>query len=148
MIDTFSKQATDMLAAASQLEVPTEVRKAALEGVELAREAISKWQSTATNYANAIEETVTITRSSAKTISAKMMANAAANIEAALDAAQKLASAKSIAEVAQIQTKFVQDQLAIAGEQSKAIFELSTKIAMETTESLRSVATKAAQNIK
>ncbi len=147
MIDTFSKQATDMLAAASQLEVPTEVRKAALEGVELAREAISKWQS-ATNYANAIEETVTITQSSAKTISAKMMANAAANIEAALDAAQKLASAKSLAEVAQIQTKFVQDQLAIAGEQSKAIFELSTKIAMETTESLRSVATKAAQNIK
>ena len=50
----------------------------------------------------------------AKTIGDKVLSHAEAAAEAAFDAAQGLARAKTLPEVAKLQAKFVQEQLAMA----------------------------------
>jgi len=81
------------------------------------------------------------------TLGDEMLSNAMATVEAAFDAAQALASAKTFPEAAQLQTKFLQEQLAMASQQCKAQFELSAKIAQETTDTLTAIATKAANDL-
>ncbi len=58
------------------------------------------------------------------------------------EAAQALARAKTLPEFLRLQTQFVQQQFTTAGAQSKELFELSTKVAQQTFESLNTAATK------
>ena len=50
--------------------------------------------------------------------------------------------------MAQLQAKFVQEQLALASQQGKALLELSAKIAQETTDTLTAIATKSAGDLQ
>ncbi len=148
MIDKVSKQAQEMFEAAVNLEVPPKIRAMAEESVAKAREANAKWNAASSTGATALEKTVLATQASFKTVAEKVMANTMANAEAAFDAAQKLARAKSLTEVAQIQAAFAQEQVAKAGEQAKALLELSTKAAKETNDTLTAIAAKAVEDLK
>jgi hypothetical protein len=148
MIDKVGQQAQEMLEAIAKLEVPAKVRAMAEESVAKAREVNAKWNAASSTGATVLEETVLATQAGIKTVAETVMANTMANAEAAFDAAQKLARAKSLAEVAQIQAKFAQEQLAKAGEQAKALLELSTKAAKETNDTLTAIAAKAVEDLK
>ncbi len=49
---------------------------------------------------------------------------------------------KDVTEAAQLQAKFIQAQVAKAGEQSKEFYELASKLTQQTFASWNSVATK------
>ena len=59
-----------------------------------------------------------------------------------------LARAKSIPEPLRLQTGFVQQQFAVAGAQTKEVFELWTKLAQQAFESMNSAAAKAFDQMK
>ena len=148
MNEHIARQTQAFLAAAVNTEVPAELQAAAQEGVAKARDAFATWNAAALSGTQAINEVMLAGRSGAETVGAKVLNNAHAAAEAAFDAAQALARAKTFPEVAQLQTKFVQEQLAVASQQGKALFELSAKIAQETTDALAAIATKAASDPK
>ena len=70
------------------------------------------------------------------------------NTEAAFDAAQAIVRAKTIPEAARLQADFVQQQLAVAGAQTKELLELSTKVAKQTFEINNAAATKSFEQMK
>ncbi|MGK3847834.1 phasin family protein, partial [Enterococcus faecium] len=86
--------------------------------------------------AKAVEEVVLASTAGNKAIGEKIFQNTVANTEAAFDAAQAIARAKTLPEAAQIQAKFLQQQMTIAGTQTKELFELSTKVAKQAFESM------------
>jgi phasin family protein len=148
MNEHIARQTQAFLAAAVNTEVPAEVQAAAQEGVAKARDAFATWNAAALTGTRAADEVMLAGRSGAKAFGDKVLNNVHAAAEAAFDAAQALARAKTIPEAVQLQTRFVQEQLAMASQQGKALFELSAKVAQETTDALAAIATKAASDPK
>ena len=64
---------------------------------------------------------------STKMLNEKIVQNLTANAEAAFSAAQAIATAKSLPEIAKLQSEFVQKFAAQATEQTKEFFDLSTR---------------------
>jgi hypothetical protein len=148
MNEQFARQTQAFLAGAANIEVPAEVQAMAQDSVAKAREAFVTWSAAARSGTRAIDKVMLANRSGAKTIGDNVLSNAQAAAEAAFAAAQGLARAKTLPEVAQLQAKFVQEQLAMASQQGKALLELSAKIAQETTDTLTAIATKSAGDLQ
>ena len=83
-----------------------------------------------------------------RAIGEKVLQNSVVNTEAAFDAAQAIARAKTFPEAVRLQANFVQQQLAVASSQTKELFELSTKVAKQTFETLNVAATKGFEQLK
>jgi hypothetical protein len=148
MHEHITRQTQAFLADVTNTKVPAEVQALAQDGVAKAREAFATWTAAALNGTRAADEVMLAGRSGAKAFGDKVLNNAHAAAEAAFDAAQALARAKTIPEAVQLQTKFVQEQLAMASQQGKALFELSAKTAQETTDTLTAIATKSAGDLQ
>ena len=84
----------------------------------------------------------------AKTIGEKMLHNTAVNTDAAFDAAQQMARAKSIQDLARLQADFFQQQMAAASAQTKELLELSTKVSRQTFESISGAAQRSFETMK
>jgi len=148
MNEQFTRQAQDVFAAAKDARIPENVQAIAEEGVQKTREAYTKLSSAAKDGAKVFEEVVLATQAGAKAIGEKMIHNTNVNTEAAFDAAQAIARAKTVPEMVRLQADFVQQQLAVAGAQSKELFELSTKIAKQTLETVNAAASKSFEQLK
>jgi hypothetical protein len=87
-------------------------------------------------------------QSGAKSFGEKMLHTASVNAEAAFDAAEAMAKAKTVPEMARLQATFLQQQMAAASAQTKEFFELSNKIGRQTLESMNAVASKTFEQMK
>lgn len=148
MNEQFTRQAQDMFKAAQNGRIPENFQAMAEDGVAKTREAYQKLNTAAKDSAKVVEEVVLAAQAGAKAIGDKVLHNTAVNTEAAFDAAQAIARARSIPEAARLQADFMQQQLAIAGEQTKELFELSTKVARQTLESMNVAASKSLDQFK
>ncbi len=148
MTDQFTRQAQDMFAAAKDARIPENVQAMAEEGVTKTREAYAKLNSATKDGVKVIEDVMVAAHAGAKTIGEKVLRNTEINTEAVFDAAQAIARAKTIPEAVRLQTNFVQQQMAVAGAQTKELFELSAKVAQQTFETVNSAATKAFEQMK
>ena len=148
MNEQFTRQAQDILAAAKDARIPENVQAFAEESVTKTREAYNKLSSVAKDNVKVLEEVMLATHAGAKAIGEKVLQNSVVNTEAAFDAAQAIARAKTFPEAARLQANFVQQQLAVASSQTKELFELSTKVAKQTFETLNVAATKSFEQIK
>jgi phasin len=148
MNEQFTRQAQDMFRAAQDARIPESMQAMAEDGVAKTREAYQKLQDAAKDNAKVVEDVVLAAQAGAKAIGEKVLHNTAVNTEAAFDAAQALARARSLPEAARLQADFVQNQLAVAGAQTKELFELSTKIARQTFESMNAAATRSFEQMK
>ena len=146
--DDFARQAQDMFAAAKDAKIPENLQHFAEESVTKSREMFNKMNASAKDSAKVVEEMVLASTAGNKAISEKMLQNTVSNAEAMFDAAQAMAKAKTLPEAAQIQAKFFQQQMTIAGNQTKELFELSTKVAKQTFETMNQAATKSFEQIK
>lgn len=147
-MNDFTRQTQEFLAAAKDARIPEQVQAIAEDSVTKARETYDKFSSVAKDGAKAFEEVTVAAFAGAKSISEKVLKNAESNTEAVFEAAEALARAKTFPELIRLQTGFVQQQFATAGAQSKELFELSTKIAQQTLESLNSATTKTFEQLK
>ncbi len=148
MNDQFTRQAQDMFAAAKDARIPENFQVMAEEGVAKSREAYQKLNEVTQDSAKASEEIMLAAQAGAKAIGEKIVHNTAVNTEAAFDAAQAIARAKTLPEAARLQANFFQQQFAIAGAQTKELFELSTKVAKQTFETLNTATTKNFEQFK
>jgi hypothetical protein len=148
MNDQFARQAQDMLAAAKEARIPENVQAFAEDSVAKTREAYTKMSTAAQDGVKAMQEIMLAAQAGAKSFGEKMLHTATLNAEAAFDAAEAMAKAKTVPEMARLQASFVQQQLATASAQTKEFFELSNKIGRQTLESMNAAATKTFEQIK
>ena len=118
------------------------------EGVQKTREAYYKLNEAAKDGAKVVEEVMLASQAGAKAIGEKIVHNTSVNTEAAFDAAQAIARAKTLPELVRLQADYLQQQFAVAGAQSKELFELSAHVAKQTMETVNSAAAKSFEQMK
>jgi phasin family protein len=146
MTQQFNPQ--DFFAAAKDARIPENVQAIAEDSVAKTREAYTKFSAVAKDNVKVMEDVFVAAHAGAKSIGEKVLRNTEANTEAAFAAAQSIARAKTLPEAIQLQTNFVQQQLSIAGAQTKELFELSTKVAQQTFQMVNAAASKSFDQIK
>jgi hypothetical protein len=146
--DQFSRQAQDMFSAARDARIPENFQAIAEDSVAKSRELYHRVNTAAKDGAKVIEEVVLTAQAGAKALGEKVLHNTAANTEAAFDAAQAIARARTLPEAARLQADYWQQQLSVAGVQTKELFELSTKVAKQTFETFNAAATKSLDQLK
>jgi hypothetical protein len=148
MNESFARQAKEFFSVAKDVRIPDNVQALAEESVAKTREAYQKINTAAKDGAKVFEEVVLTAQAGAKAFGEKVLSNASANTEAAFDAAQAIARARTLPEVARLQADFMQQQLAIANAQTRELFELSAKIAKQTFETMNAAATKTFEQLR
>lgn len=148
MNDQFTRQAQSMLAAAKEARIPENVQAFAEDSVAKTRDAYTKLNAAAQDGVKAMQEIVLAAQAGAKSFGEKMLHTASVNAEAAFDAAEAMARAKTVPEIARLQASFIQQQLATASTQTKEFIELSNKIGRQTLESMNAVASKTFEQLK
>jgi len=148
MNEQFTQQTKEFFEAAKDARIPENVQAIAEDAVEKSRSAFEKVQVAAKDNTKAVEELVSVATDGAKTIGEKVLRNTELNAEAAFDAAEAIARAKTLPEIARLQSSFMQQQMAVAGAQTKELFELSTKVAQQTFETVNAVTTKSFEQVK
>ena len=139
----FGKQAFDQAEKLfKDARVPENVQVIAQQGVAASKEYYSKAAAAAQDGAEAMNEIADTAWGSTKMLNEKIVQNLTANAEAAFSAAQAIATAKSLSEIAKLQSEFVQKFAAQATEQTKEFFDLSTRATQHLFEKAQSAATK------
>lgn len=148
MNEQITRQAEQFFAAAKDVRVPENVQALVVDGVAKTRAAYEKAAVVAKDQAKVAEEFMLAGQAGAKSIGSKLIENAATNTEAAFEAAQAIARARTLPEAARLQAEFVQKQMTVAGAQTRELFELSTRVAQEAFQTFNSMATKSFDTIK
>ena len=148
MNEQFTRQAQEIFNAAKDARNPENVQAFAEESVAKTRDAYQKFNTAAKDNAKVMEEVMLNAHAGARALGEKIMTNTAANTEAVFDAAQALARARTLPEAARLQADFVQQQMAAASAQTKELFELSTRVARQTFESMNAATTKTFEQFK
>ena len=148
MNEQFTRQAQEIFNVAKDARIPENVQAFAEESVAKTREAYQKANAAAKDSVKVMEDVMLTAHAGARALGEKVMTNTAANTEAVFDAAQALARARTLPEAARLQADFMQQQMAIASAQTKEFFELSTKGARQTFESMNAATTKTFDQFK
>ena len=147
-VHDFTRQAQEMFTAGKDAKVPENISAFAEDAVAKSRDAFHKMSAAAKDQAKVVEGVLLTTQAGAKSIGEKIMANAITNTEAAFEAASAMARARTFPEIARLQTNYWQQQFAVAGSQSKELFELSSKVAKQSFDTIGHAATKSFEEIK
>ena len=147
-VQDFTRQAQEMFTAGKDAKVPENMSAFAEDAVAKSREVYHKFASAAKDNAKVVEDVLLTTQAGAKSIGEKIIANMLANTEAAFEAAQQIAKAKTFPEIARLQANYLQQQFAVAGSQTKELFELSSKVAKQTFETVGQATTKSFEQMK
>jgi phasin len=147
-VQDFTRQAQEMFTAGKDAKVPENMSAFAEDAVAKSRDAFHKMSVAAKDNAKVVEDVMLTTQAGAKSIGEKIMANTLANTEAAFEADQAMARARTFPEIARLQANYWQQQFAVAGSQSKELFELSSKVAKQTFETVGSATAKSFEQMK
>lgn len=148
MNDYMKRQAEDFLNAAKAVQLPENVQAFAQESVAKTREAYDKLSGAAKDQVKVAEDVFATTQAGAKAVGTKVLEHVAINTDAAFDAAEAIVKARTLPEAARLQAEFVQKQFAAASAQTKELFELSTRVAQQTFQSVNDIATKSFEQMK
>ena len=147
-VQDFTRQAQDMFTSGKDAKIPENMSAFAEDAVAKSRDAFNKINVATKDNAKVMEDVVLTAQAGAKSISEKIVANTIANTEAAFDAAQAMAKAKTFPEIARLQANYWQQHFALVGTQSKELFELSSRLAKQTFETVGSATTKSFDQMK
>ncbi len=109
-------------------QIPEGVQAMAQQGVAASNEFYAKASAAAEDGAKTFTDIADTAWASAKMLNEKIVKNFSVNAETALHAAQAMAAAKSMPEIAKIQGEFVQKFAAGATEQTKEFADLVTRV--------------------
>jgi phasin len=148
MNEHIKRQAEDFMNAAKAAKIPENIKALAEDGVARSQEAFENLTAAAKDQAKVAEDLALATQAGIKTIGIKLLDNATVNAEAAFDAARSIVRAGSVPEAFRLQAEFVQRQFAVAGAQTKELFELTTRVATQTFETASEAAAKTADKVR
>ena len=107
--------------------LPDNVQALAQQGVTASKDLYSRTAEAVRDGATVMTEIADTVWGSTKMLNDKIAQNLAANAEATFSAAQAIATAKSLPEIAKLQSEYVQRFAAKAAEQTKEFFDLSAR---------------------
>ncbi|MEZ5922984.1 MAG: phasin family protein [Hyphomicrobiaceae bacterium] len=148
MHQTFIRQTEAFIEAARDGRMPEGVQAAAQEGIARTREAYETASAASKVAGQALGQVAEAAGKGAMTLAETAMKNMSTNIEAAFDAASRVARAKSIPEAARLQVEFMQSQLMKTGEQGRAFLELSAKVSRDTIETVSTATGKCLEGMR
>jgi phasin len=123
-------------------EVPEQVRAFAEKGVSQARDNFAKFKDVAESHNGTIETVFTTASKGASEYSAKLIEMMKANNSASLDFAHSLFGVKSPSEALELWTTHARKQFETFTANTKALAELTQRVATETVEPIKANATK------
>ncbi len=141
-------QPEDFLKAAKEARIPENMQQIAGDTVAKTQEAYANISTAAADNAKTAQDVMSVAQTGAKEIGEKVAENLSANTQAAFDAAKAIATADTLPKAAKLQADFLQQQMAIAGAQTKEFFELSTKLTQETFQMVNSATSKSFEKMK
>ncbi|GLS40907.1 phasin [Mesorhizobium tianshanense] len=125
-----------------------QVRAAAEQGVEQAKEAFSKLSSDAETTQKAFESTFEMAKTTSNEVSLKMIAALRANAEAGFTHLEALATVKSPSEFFELQTAFLHKQIEKSAEQAKALQAVMMRAAEDASKPIKDAFEKALKERK
>jgi len=139
----FGNQAFDQIEKLFRgARVPDNVQALAQQGVTASKDLYSRTAEAVRDGATVMTEIADTVWGSTKMLNDKIAQNLAANAEATFSAAQAIATAKSLPEIAKLQSEYVQRFAAKAAEQTKEFFDLSARATQHVFEKAQAAATK------
>ena len=139
----FGKQAFDQAEKLfKDARLPENFLAIAQHGVATSKDFYSKTAAVAHDGAKAITEIADTAWGSTKLLNEKIVQNVTATAQTTFDAAEAIATAKSLPEIARLQGEFVQRLAAQATEQTREFFDLSTRATQHLLEKAQAAAAK------
>jgi phasin len=123
-------------------EVPEQMRAFAEKGVSQARESYTKFKDAAETHNGTVEAVFTSATKGATEYSAKLLDIFKTNTNATFDFAQELVSTKSLPAAMELWSSHAKKQIESLTAQTKELAELTQKIATETSEPIKTGASK------
>jgi phasin len=148
MTDQWKREAKEMYLAAKNARIPENIQTIAEDSVAKSREAFEKLQAVSKDGTKTMETVMLTAQAGARAIGEKVMRNIEINADAAFDAAEAMARARTVPEFFQLQANFVQEQLNASARQAKDLLELSAKIAQQTFETANAATIKSFEQFK
>ena len=130
------------------IQLPEHLQSAIAKGVTSSRASFDKAAEYAKENLKTVEKIVLAAQTGSKEIGEKVLGNAETNEKAAFEADDTLASAKTLPELAQLQTNFIQQQLSVMHRQNQELFQLSAQLAQQTFATLNSAVAKNFEQFK
>ncbi|HEY1945296.1 MAG TPA: TIGR01841 family phasin [Roseiarcus sp.] len=118
-------------------EVQGNLRNVVEKGLVETRNAYAKAKSNADEAASAFESSYAAAKAGVVAINAKALDALRANVEANLDFMKSAIAAKNVADYVTLQSEFARRQLEAMTDQTKALSELTRKLAVETAEPIK-----------
>ena len=143
MYQQFGKQAFDQAEKLfKDANLPENFQALAQQGVAASKDLYAKTSAAAQDSAKMMTELADTAWGSTKMLNEKIVQNVTANAEAAFSAAQAIATARSLPEIARLQSEFVQKFAAQTAEQTKEFFDLSARATQHIIEKAQAAAGK------
>ena len=143
MNQQFEQQAFDQTAKLfKDAHLPEKIQAIARQGVTTSQKFYTKTAAAAQDGAKAITEIADTAWGSTKILNEKVVQNVATNFEAAFEAAQKIASAKSLPEIIKLQSEYFQTLASQASQQTKEFVDLSTRATQHLFEKAQAATTR------
>ena len=125
-----------------KMEVPAAFREFAEKGVSQAKESYEKLKTAAEEATDVLETTYANASKGTTEYGLKLIEAARANTDAAFDFTTRLMSVKSLSEMIELSTGHARKQFETLSEQTKELTALAQKVATETSEPIKSGASK------
>ena len=139
MSQQFAKQAFDQ---AEKFMKDGNVQAIAERGLAVSKGVYDKIAAVATDRANIVTEITDTAWGNTKMLNEKVMQNMTQNFDIAFAAARNIAAAKSLPEMAKLQSEYFQMLSAQATEQTKELADLSVRATQQVFEKVHAAATK------
>ena len=140
--DAFRKAAKGFETLKIDTTVPESVRALAEKTVNQTREAYERGKEQLEEAIDALERSFDAAGQGATAFNRKLIDLTQRNLNSAFDFAKKLAGAKTLGEIVELQSAFIRSQFDVFASQASEIRALTTKIAADTTEPIKHQVTK------
>lgn len=126
-----------------RMEVPAAFREIAERSVAQARDGYERMKAVAENTTDVLEDTYATATKGATSYTLKAIEAARTNTNAAFDFASELLTAKSLSEAVELTSTHVRERFEALVEQTKQLTAIAQKVAVETSEPLKTGVNKA-----
>jgi len=104
--------------------------------IESSRESFDKATEYAKENMKTVEHVVAAAQAGRNQIGERILRDAEASAKSFFDTASAMTRAKTVSEITRLQAEFVQKQVAVAAEQSRSLFEFSSRITQRMLEAV------------
>jgi len=146
--DSLKKAAKEFESFKLDTTVPESVRALAEKTVNQSREAYERGKDALEEAIDALERSFDAAGQGATAFNRKLIDLAQRNLNSTFDLAKSLAGAKNLAEIVELQSAFVRQQFDVFANQANEIRALSSKIAADTAEPIKSQVSRSFDSIK